>query len=205
MKSILIYNNEELFKALTQIENILPGSTVNYLNEPNVDAINCANVFIIDSYLTNNLKNELKNTAAKIICLENNGNHSIVNAINIKKPYRLQEIIFNIQNIISSATNNSITIRIENFDFNPATRILSYGTKEISLTEKEAALLLLLHYAGERTISREEILKKVWGYENGVDTHTIETHVYRIRQKIGKDNDFINSSPLGYCLRKASQ
>ncbi len=64
------------------------------------------------------------------------------------------------------------------------THILSDGAgAEISLTEKESALLRLLHEAGG-VVSRERILREVWEYGDGVETHTLETHIYRLRQKI---------------------
>ena len=58
---------------------------------------------------------------------------------------------------------------------------------KIRLTEKETAILKYLYRAGERPISREILLGEVWGYNAGVTTHTLETHVYRLRQKIERD------------------
>ena len=60
-------------------------------------------------------------------------------------------------------------------------------TRAIRLTEKETAILKYLYRAGQRAISRETLLGEVWGYNAGVTTHTLETHIYRLRQKIEKD------------------
>lgn len=55
------------------------------------------------------------------------------------------------------------------------------------LTEKETAILAFLHANKNRTVARQELLDAVWGYAEGVETHTLETHIYRLRQKIEKD------------------
>jgi len=58
---------------------------------------------------------------------------------------------------------------------------------KIRLTEKEAAIIKYLYRAGQRVITRDVLLEEVWGYNSGVTTHTLETHVYRLRQKIERD------------------
>ena len=55
------------------------------------------------------------------------------------------------------------------------------------LTEKETAILKYLYRAGERAVTRDILLNEVWGYNAGVTTHTLETHIYRLRQKIERD------------------
>ena len=60
------------------------------------------------------------------------------------------------------------------------------GSK-VRLTEKETAILRYLYRAGQRPVSREVLLQEVWGYNSGVTTHTLETHIYRLRQKVEKD------------------
>ena len=52
---------------------------------------------------------------------------------------------------------------------------------------KEAAIIKFLYRAGDSVVSRDTLLEEVWGYNSGVTTHTLETHVYRLRQKIEKD------------------
>ena len=58
---------------------------------------------------------------------------------------------------------------------------------KIRLTEKETAILKYLYRAGDRIITRDILLSEVWGYNSGVTTHTLETHIYRLRQKIERD------------------
>jgi DNA-binding response OmpR family regulator len=72
--------------------------------------------------------------------------------------------------------------------FRPAMKILiADGGRKIRLTEKETNILKYLYRAGGEPISREELLDKVWGYHREANTHTLETHVYRLRQKIEPD------------------
>ncbi|MGF1650055.1 MAG: response regulator transcription factor [Hyphomicrobiaceae bacterium] len=74
------------------------------------------------------------------------------------------------------------------YTFKPASKLLvdANGSK-IRLTEKETAILKYLYRAGERVVTRDVLLHEVWGYNAGVTTHTLETHVYRLRQKIERD------------------
>ena len=75
--------------------------------------------------------------------------------------------------------------------------------KKIRLTEKETSILKYLYRAGEKPVTREELLAEVWGYNAGVTTHTLETHVYRLRQKIEPDPahaKLLITEPGGYRL-----
>ena len=71
------------------------------------------------------------------------------------------------------------------YSFRPAGKVLvDPKGKKIRLTEKETNILKYLYRAGAKPVSREELLTEVWGYNAGVTTHTLETHIYRLRQKI---------------------
>ncbi|MEM6676923.1 MAG: response regulator transcription factor [Pseudomonadota bacterium] len=74
------------------------------------------------------------------------------------------------------------------YTFRPGAKLLTDETdRKIRLTEKETNILKYLYRAGGRTIDRDTLLREVWGYNAGVTTHTLETHVYRLRQKIEPD------------------
>jgi len=60
------------------------------------------------------------------------------------------------------------------------------GSK-VRLTEKETSILRYLYRSGQKAVQRDVLLQEVWGYNSGVTTHTLETHIYRLRQKIEKD------------------
>lgn len=64
---------------------------------------------------------------------------------------------------------------------------LAPGEEALRLTEKEVEILRFLHEANGETVSRDELLQKVWAYAKDVETHTLETHIYRLRQKIEAD------------------
>ena len=69
----------------------------------------------------------------------------------------------------------------------PIIMLTGANARKVRLTEKETAILRFLYRAGQLPVSRETLLQEVWGYNSGVTTHTLETHIYRLRQKIEKD------------------
>ena len=75
------------------------------------------------------------------------------------------------------------------YEVRPGGKILvdEAAKKKVHLTEKETAILRYLYRAGRRPVPRETLLNEVWGYNPGVTTHTLETHIYRLRQKIEPD------------------
>ena len=74
------------------------------------------------------------------------------------------------------------------YTFKPAQKLMIEGDGgKVRLTEKETAIVKYLYRAEQKVIGRDELLEQVWGYNSGVTTHTLETHIYRLRQKIEKD------------------
>ena len=77
---------------------------------------------------------------------------------------------------------------IGHYSFRPAQKLLvEEDGGKVRLTEKETAILKYLYRAEQKVITRDILLEEVWGYNSGVTTHTLETHIYRLRQKIEKD------------------
>src|SRR6516165_8336810 len=77
---------------------------------------------------------------------------------------------------------------IGSYTFRPSSKILlNQKGNKVRLTEKETAILRYLYRADQRPVSRETLLQEVWGYNSGVTTHTLETHIYRLRQKFEND------------------
>ncbi len=103
----------------------------------------------------------------------------------VEKPVRVPVLA----GIVRELTGNGGSVRIGGLVFRSATRGLydPAKKKEIRLTETETGLLGSLHKAAGRPISREDLLRAVWGYNSEVSTRTLETHVYRLRQKIERD------------------
>ena len=79
-----------------------------------------------------------------------------------------------------------------------------HGGNKVKVTEKELQILKFLFGARDKIISRDVLLHEVWGYNSGVTTHTLETHVYRLRQKIERDPSnakLLVTEPGGYRLK----
>jgi DNA-binding response OmpR family regulator len=107
----------------------------------------------------------------------------------VTKPYRFAVLLARIRaQLRSHEHSEGAVFRLGAYEFRPAAKMLvdEHG-KKIRLTEKETNILKYLYRAGEKPVSREELLAEVWGYNAGVTTHTLETHVYRLRQKIESD------------------
>jgi len=79
-----------------------------------------------------------------------------------------------------------------------ARQALDVKGKRIPLTEKETAILVYLHQARDRLVPREELLGEVWGYASAASTHTVETHIYRLRRKLSEA--VLITEPGGYRL-----
>jgi DNA-binding response OmpR family regulator len=108
----------------------------------------------------------------------------------IAKPFRLAVLLARLRRQLSSFENSEDAVfPIGPYMFRPAAKLLEERTKNkrIRLTEKEAAILKYLYRAGKKAIARQVLLNEVWCYNAAVTTHTLETHIYRLRQKIEPD------------------
>lgn len=107
----------------------------------------------------------------------------------VTKPYKFAVLLARIRaQLRSHEHSEGAVFRLGSYEFRPAAKLLvDENQKKIRLTEKETNILKYLYRAGEKPVSREELLAEVWGYNAGVTTHTLETHVYRLRQKIEPD------------------
>jgi DNA-binding response OmpR family regulator len=107
----------------------------------------------------------------------------------VTKPFKFQVLLARIRaQLRSHEQSEGAVFHLGLYEFRPAAKMLvDANQKKIRLTEKETNILKYLYRAGEKPVSREELLAEVWGYNAGVTTHTLETHVYRLRQKIEPD------------------
>ena len=114
----------------------------------------------------------------------------------VTKPYKFAVLLARIRaQLRSHEQSEDAVFHIGPYEFRPSAKVLTDPRqKKIRLTEKETNILKYLYRAGGKAVSREELLAEVWGYNAGVTTHTLETHVYRLRQKI--EPDPTNSSIL---------
>jgi DNA-binding response OmpR family regulator len=104
----------------------------------------------------------------------------------VTKPFRFAVLLARIRaHLRSHEQSEDAVFAIGPYEFRPAAKVLlDPKGKKIRLTEKETNILKYLYRAGAKAVSREELLTEVWGYNAGVTTHTLETHIYRLRQKI---------------------
>ncbi|RFC64326.1 DNA-binding response regulator [Fulvimarina endophytica] len=107
----------------------------------------------------------------------------------VTKPFRFAVLLARIRaQLRQHEQSEDATFQIGPYVFKPSQKLLvdGKGTK-IRLTEKETAIIRFLYRADRNVITRDILLEEVWGYNSGVTTHTLETHVYRLRQKIEPD------------------
>ena len=104
----------------------------------------------------------------------------------VTKPFKFNVLLARIRAQMRAYDHSEdIVLKVGPYDFHPAGRLLIDAKgKKLRLTDKEANILKYLYRAGQKPVTREELLTEVWGYNAGVTTHTLETHVYRLRQKI---------------------
>ena len=108
----------------------------------------------------------------------------------VTKPFRINVLLARLRaHLRQHERSEDAVMTIGPYEFHPAAKMLveKGGKKKIRLTDKEASILKYLFRAGDRPVARDVLLNEVWGYNAGVTTHTLETHIYRLRQKIEKD------------------
>ena len=124
----------------------------------------------------------------------------------VTKPFRMGVLLARLRaQLRVHEQSEDAVFAIGPYSFRPAGKLLlaDGGARKIRLTEKETAILKYLYRAGGAVIGRETLLGEVWGYNAGVTTHTLETHVYRLRQKIERDPsnaEILVTEPGGYRL-----
>ena len=124
----------------------------------------------------------------------------------ITKPFRLNVLLARLRaQLRQHEQSDDAIFAIGPYSFRPASRLLQseHPSRKIRLTEKETAIIKFLYRAGARAVSRSTLLNEVWGYNLAVTTHTLETHIYRLRQKIERDPahaELLVTEPGGYRL-----
>lgn len=107
----------------------------------------------------------------------------------VTKPFRFAVLLARIRaQLRQHEQSEDATFLVGPYTFKPSQKLLTdeKGGK-IRLTEKESAIIKYLYRAEKKVVTRDILLEEVWGYNSGVTTHTLETHVYRLRQKIERD------------------
>ena len=186
----------ELYNILNEIKNILPFDIRNYSNKEE---------FFLDLNKNNNLNQTTIITNSK----ENfNSNISKIDMRNVlvfdKLPMQFSKIIdqINIQ-LIKQKYDFQSKINIKSYNLNLNSRIISKNKKNLKLTEREIDIIIFLNKQNKpKTI--EILQNEIWNYSSNLETHTVETHIYRLRKKISdnfEDENFILSTDDGYLIK----
>jgi len=124
----------------------------------------------------------------------------------VGKPFTFSVLLARVRaQLRSFEQTEDATFEIGPYEFRPSTKTLrTKEGKRIRLTEKETEILKYLYRAGGKAVARETLLSEVWGYNAAVTTHTLETHIYRLRQKVEPDPGnarLLMTDPGGYRLQ----
>lgn len=208
--NILVLASDNFNKTIKEIEKKLEFNltTYNFYNSSLKNYQNCKIVIIDSEFLLNNKNNliNFKNFKLPILLISNLNYPNIKNFFYndvINFPISIFDLKKKIVDLIASykfSINSSIYIK--NYLIDKNLKIMKNEKVSINLTEKEINLLELLNEE-KKLFNKITILKKVWKYSTKADTHTVETHIYRLRKKVldtFKDKNFINIHKGGYSL-----
>ncbi len=138
---------------------------------------------------------------------ENDAVHGLESGANdyVTKPFRFNVLLARIRaQLRQHDISEEAVFRIGPYTFKPAAKVLiKSDSKKVRLTEKESNILKFLYRSGQQVVGRDTLLNEVWGYNPAATTHTLETHIYRLRQKIEANPSqakLLVTEPGGYKL-----
>ena len=160
------------------------------------------NILFVDN--ENNLNDTIKNLNNYLIITDkeytNIGHQFVFN----NKPINISKLIEKINiEFLKIQFNNQSEVKVSNYIIDLNSREILLKNIKLKLTEKEINTIIFLSKS-KKPVSVEELQEKVWSYQSDIETHTVETHIYRLRKKIlntFKDNEFIISKKDGYQIK----
>jgi len=208
--SLLVFGTKNFNNSLNEIKEHLNFSLVFFEKDTfSKNSFLAINSLLVECEVCNNeeILNQINNVKNKpiLLLMSQAQNNSL--GINYNKkvilPLSLSIIGKEIKNLITSVKfSKNSSIKVKEYIIDKNERKLKKGNLSIKLTEREIQLIELL-FSEAKSLSKSFILKKVWNYSEEADTHTIETHIYRLRKKIFakfKDEGFIVNSKSGYTI-----
>ena len=191
-QSIIIYDFEILFNILNEIKENLKFEVFNFkknYNISNLDNNVYGNYLITFNPLDNSIKNSIKKN--QLFLIEN-------------LPVKIDKLIEKINiELLKQRYNYQSKIQIKKYKLNLNSREISLNENLIKLTEREIDIILFLNES-KKPQNINVLQKKVWGHTSKLETHTVETHIYRLRKKIKdkfNDDKFILSFKKGYQIK----
>ena len=186
-KKLIIFRYKALFNILEEIKENFEFKLEFYEKERELEKLENDN---LSDYLVI-AKKKLSNLKKQIIIDKSPINiHDLIQTLNI--------------NFLKSKFIEQSKIDLGRYNLDLNSRILNQNEKELELTEKESSILIFLKQSKD-PVKIDQLQEKVWGYNSELETHTVETHVYRLRKKINDkfyDNEFIISDKKGYFLNE---
>ena len=186
-KKLIIFRYKELFNILEEIKENFEFKLEFYEKErelENLENDNLSDYLVIAKKKLSNLKKQI---------------------IIDKSPINIYDLIQTLNiNFLKSKFIEQSKIDLGRYNLDLNSRILNQNEKELELTEKESSILIFLKQSKD-PVKIDQLQEKVWGYNSELETHTVETHVYRLRKKINDkfyDNEFILSDKKGYFLNE---
>ena len=186
-KKLIIFRYKELFNILEEIKENFEFKLEFYEKErelENLENDNLSDYLVIAKKKLSNLKKQI---------------------IIDKSPININDLIQTLNiNFLKSKFIEQSKIDLGRYNLDLNSRILNQNEKELDLTEKESSILIFLKQSKD-PVKIDQLQEKVWGYNSELETHTVETHVYRLRKKINDkfyDNEFIKSDKKGYFLNE---
>ena len=197
--NVLVYASNSFVSTLNELRPFLKFNHFTSAPKTGYDII----LFHDEVLKDKKIKNLIDKSDLLKVCVSNNKKQiSKCDAI-VQLPTTLKEINNTLENIFAKKkfVKNS-SIKVKNYLLDKNEKKLIKNSNSIILTEKEVQLIeLLLNNA--KPLSKDDILSSVWNYSADADTHTVETHIYRLRKKINQkfmDEEFILNSKDGYHL-----
>ncbi len=186
-KKLIILRYKELFSILEEIKENFEFKLEFYEKEKELENLDNDN---LSDYLV--LAKKKLSTVKKQIIID-------------KFPIKINELIQTLNiNFLKSKFTEQSKIDLGRYYLDLNSRILNQNDKQLELTEKESSILIFLKQS-KVPVKIYKLQEKVWGYNSELETHTVETHVYRLRKKINDkfyDNEFIISDKKGYFLNE---
>lgn len=197
--NVTILGPSSFISTLNELKSSLNFNIISASSDTKYDII----LFHNDALNDNKQFNIIKNSNSIKICASDKKKQSVNYDVNLNLPASLKEINTIVENIVAKKRfSRNSSIKINEYLLDKNEKKLLKSKKFVSLTEKEIKLLELF-LINKKPISKDKILISVWNYSSEADTHTVETHIYRLRKKISEefmDENFIQNNKDGYFL-----
>ena len=196
---VLILGPTLFYDTLNELKPFLKFNSIKEKNSSDFDVI-----LFHEEALDNKEENQIisKSNSLKVCASSKKKLSNNYDAF-LEIPSSLKEINSTVENVVAKkAFSKNSSIEIKKYLLNKNEKKLLNNENEVILTEKEVQLLELF-LNNKKPISKDTILSSVWNYSSDADTHTVETHIYRLRKKINEkfsDENFIINTKDGYSL-----